>query len=48
MIPSGLPDLKFPTWNIELVKTLLPSAFMIAMISFVESLAIAQATAIKT
>lgn len=47
MIPSGLPDLKFPTWNIELVKTLLPSAFMIAMISFVESLAIAQATAIK-
>ncbi|ENX43371.1 SulP family inorganic anion transporter [Acinetobacter sp. NIPH 2100] len=47
IIPTGLPSLNFPTWNLELVQQLLPSAFMIAMISFVESLAIAQATALQ-
>ncbi|QHH97244.1 SulP family inorganic anion transporter [Acinetobacter dispersus] len=47
IIPTGLPSLDFPTWNISLVQQLLPSAFMIAMISFVESLAIAQATALQ-
>ena len=47
IIPTGLPSFHFPTWNFDLVQELLPSAFMIAMISFVESLAIAQATALQ-
>ncbi|MCU4420384.1 MULTISPECIES: SulP family inorganic anion transporter [Acinetobacter] len=46
-IPSGFPPLSFPHWNWELVMTLLPGASMIAMISFVESLSIAQATALQ-
>ena len=46
-IPSGFPPLSFPHWNWELVITLLPGASMIAMISFVESLSIAQATALQ-
>lgn len=47
IIPTGLPSFHFPTWNFDLVQKLLPSAFMITMISFVESLAIAQATALQ-
>lgn len=47
LIPTGLPNFSFPSWNLSLVEQLLPSAFMIAMISFVESLAIAQATALQ-
>src|SRR5690606_32282244 len=43
----GCPPLSFPHWNWELVMTLLPGASMIAMISFVESLSIAQATALQ-
>lgn len=46
-IPLGFPPLSFPHWNWELVMTLLPGASMIAMISFVESLSIAQATALQ-
>ena len=46
-IPSGFPPLSMPYWNMGLVITLLPSATMIAMISFVESLSIAQATALQ-
>lgn len=46
-IPSGFPALSFPHWNLDLVLTLLPGAAMIAMISFVESLSIAQATALQ-
>ncbi len=47
VIPTGLPNFHFPTWDFALFQKLLPSAFMIAMISFVESLAIAQATALQ-
>ncbi|ERS01389.1 sulfate transporter [Acinetobacter sp. COS3] len=47
VIPTGLPNFHFPTWDFALVQKLLPSAFMFAMISFVESLAIAQATALQ-
>ena len=47
IIPTGLPSFHFPTWNFDLIQKLLPSAFMITMISFVESLAIAQATALQ-
>lgn len=46
-IPSGFPPLSFPHWNMDLVLKLLPGATMIAMISFVESLSIAQATALQ-
>jgi sulfate permease, SulP family len=46
-IPSGFPPLRIPHWNWDLVLTLLPGAAMIAMISFVESLSIAQATALQ-
>ena len=46
-IPSGFPPLSLPQWNWTLVLQLLPGASMIAMISFVESLSIAQATALQ-
>ena len=46
-IPSGFPPIGLPHWNLELIFTLLPGATMIAMVSFVESLSIAQATALQ-
>jgi sulfate permease, SulP family len=46
-IPSGFPALHLPHWNLELVKMLLPGAIMIAMVSFIESLSIAQVTALQ-
>ncbi|TCB66308.1 SulP family inorganic anion transporter [Acinetobacter sp. ANC 4178] len=46
-IPSGFPPLSVPNWNWDLALQLLPGASMIAMISFVESLSIAQATALQ-
>ena len=46
-IPAGLPPLAMPFWSWDLVLTLLPGAAMIAMVSFVESLSIAQATALQ-
>ena len=46
-IPSGFPPITMPFWNLDLFITLLPGAAMIAMISFVESLSIAQATALQ-
>ena len=46
-IPSGFPPVRIPHWNWDLVLQLMPGAAMIAMISFVESLSIAQATALQ-
>ncbi len=46
-IPSGFPPLAMPFWTWNLVVTLLPGAAMIAMVSFVESISIAQATAFQ-
>ncbi|EPF73821.1 SulP family inorganic anion transporter [Acinetobacter rudis] len=46
-IPSGFPPLGLPIWNLDLVVQLLPGAAMIAMVSFVESISIAQATALQ-
>lgn len=46
-IPSGFPPIRIPHWNWDLVIKLMPGAAMIAMISFVESLSIAQATALQ-
>lgn len=47
LIPQGFPPLRWPDWTLDRVIQLLPGAFMIAMISFVESLSIAQATALQ-
>lgn len=46
-IPSGFPPLAMPFWTWDLVLQLLPGAAMIAMVSFVESISIAQATAFQ-
>ncbi len=46
-IPQGFPPLHMPEWSLSMLLQLLPGAFMIAMISFVESLSIAQATALQ-
>lgn len=46
-IPSGFPPLTIPNWNLDLIIQLLPGAAMIAMVSFVESISIAQATALQ-
>lgn len=47
VIPAGFPPLSMPFWTWNLVIKLLPGATMIAMISFIESLSIAQATALQ-
>lgn len=46
-IPSGFPPLNMPYWSWDLLLMLLPGAGMIAMVSFVESISIAQATAFQ-
>ncbi len=46
-IPSGFPPLSMPFWSWDLVMKLIPGAVMIAMVSFVESISIAQATAFQ-
>ena len=46
-IPSGFPPLTMPFWSWDLVLKLLPGAAMITMVSFVESISIAQATAFQ-
>lgn len=46
-IPSGIPPLSMPFWSWDLVMQLLPGAAMITMVSFVESISIAQATAFQ-
>lgn len=47
IIPSGLPEFQIPTWSWSLVQQLLMPAFLIAMINFVESISIAEATALQ-
>lgn len=46
-IPSGFPSASLPVMNGEMVERLLPSAFAIALIGFMESLAIARALQAK-
>lgn len=45
VIPQGLPALTFPDFDIALMKQLLPSAFLISFIGFVESVSVAKALA---
>ena len=46
-IPSGLPDLRWPELSMSLLSTLLPSALMISLIGYVESISVAQTLANK-
>ncbi|MBB5210663.1 SulP family inorganic anion transporter [Microbulbifer hydrolyticus] len=46
-IPSGLPEVVIPEWNGALVYRLLLPALIIALLTFVESLSIAQAVAAR-
>ena len=44
-IPAGLPSIQFPDFSIGLVKQLLPNAFVIALIGYLESVSIAKSMA---
>ncbi|OTG80307.1 SulP family inorganic anion transporter [Acinetobacter sp. ANC 4648] len=46
-IPSEFPPIAMPYWSWDLIVKLFPGAMMIAMVSFVESISIAQATAFQ-
>lgn len=46
-VPQGLPPLSIPPFDPSLWTTLLPAAFLISMIGFVESVSIAQTLAAK-
>ncbi len=46
-IPAGLPSLHWPELSLSLIKTLLPSALMISLIGYVESISVAQTLANK-
>jgi sulfate permease, SulP family len=47
-IPRGLPAIRLPAFSIEKIITLLPYAFIIALLGFTESISIAKAMAAKT
>lgn len=47
-IPSGLPNLVFPSMNRESILALLSSAFVIALVGFMEAVAMSKAIATKT
>ncbi len=42
-VPSGLPSLLLPQWNLESIRALLPVALAISIVSFTESIAVAKA-----
>ncbi len=47
-IPRGLPAITIPTINMDIIKQLMTSAVVIALIGFMEAIAIAKAMAAKT
>ena len=47
-IPEGLPSLAIPTFNMEVMGTLVTSAIVISLIGFMEAISIAKAMAAKT
>lgn len=47
LIPEGLPRIQFSGINIDLIRELAPSALLITLISYVESVAIAKVLAVK-
>ena len=46
-IPAGLPPLSGPTLTLDLLQDLLPAAFLIAFVGFLESVSVAKALASK-
>ncbi len=46
-VPSGLPSLTFPSFDLELARQLLAPAVLISLIGFVESISVAQTLAAK-
>ncbi|MEM9887827.1 MAG: solute carrier family 26 protein [Bacteroidota bacterium] len=46
-VPSGLPLFQFPNFDLSIVKQLLPIAFTIAFIGFMQSIAVAKAMQAK-
>lgn len=46
-IPAGLPPLGLPFFSVDLVMALLPAAFLISIVGFVESVSIAQTLAAR-
>lgn len=47
-IPKGLPELAVPALSLDMMITLLPSAFVISLVGFMEAISIAKAMAAKT
>ena len=47
-IPEGLPNLAVPSFSWDMIVTLLPSAFVISLVGFMEAVSIAKAVASKT
>jgi SulP family sulfate permease len=47
-VPQGLPNLKAPKLSWDTAKNLLPSAFVISLVGFMEAISIAKAIASKT
>lgn len=47
-VPSGLPALSLPSFDLALATTLLPAAAAIALISYAESVSVAKALAART
>ena len=46
-VPAGLPPLALPTFNLELWKELLPTAILISIVGFLESVSVAKSLASK-
>ncbi len=46
-IPTGLPGLSLPSWDLDLWQQLLTSALLISIVGFVESVSVAQTLAAK-
>ncbi|MQY42574.1 sulfate permease [Epibacterium sp. SM1969] len=46
-IPSGLPALALPVWDLELIRELLPAATLISVVGFLESVSVAKSLASK-
>lgn len=46
-IPKGLPTPSFPSWDYQTIQQLLPSALTIALVAFMEAIAVAKAIHIR-
>ncbi len=46
-VPAGLPSVSFPTPSLDAMRQLLPSALIIALVAFMESISMAKAMASK-